>query len=133
MGLRSLKTIYSGGVAILENKNLCFSQGIQWDKIKKSAEHQDYLYNNKAKGECGKSSLHWSNNLLLNQEKNNNNFDFIERENLVCDPQCSEEGCWGPGPDQCLSCANYIFNNTCIQDCDAISGYEYKLNYIITK
>lgn len=97
LGLRSLKKIHSGSIAILENKNLCFAQGVDWSKIKKSQEHGTLLQNNKLEEDC-------------------------KRDGLVCDPQCSSEGCWGPGPDQCLSCANFQLNNICLQDCDAVSG-----------
>ncbi|XP_075230071.1 epidermal growth factor receptor isoform X2 [Lycorma delicatula] len=97
LGLRSLKKIHSGSIAILENKNLCFAQGVDWKKIKKSVEHGTLLQNNKLEEDCIK-------------------------EGLVCDPQCSTEGCWGPGPDQCLSCANYQLGSTCLQDCDVVSG-----------
>lgn len=97
LGLRSLKKIHSGSIAILENKNLCFAQGVDWSKIKKSREHGALLQNNKLEVDC-------------------------QRDGLVCDPQCSSEGCWGPGPDQCLSCANFQLNNICLQDCNAVSG-----------
>lgn len=92
LGLRSLKKIHSGSIAILENKELCFAQGVDWKRIKKSGEHGTLLQNNKRDEDC-------------------------TREGLVCDEQCTSEGCWGPGPDQCLSCANYEFNNTCLMDC----------------
>ncbi|CAH1394457.1 unnamed protein product [Nezara viridula] len=104
LGLRSLKKIHSGSIAILENKDLCFAEGIDWSKVKKSwtAEHNTLLQNNKPKDQCIK-------------------------EGMVCDPQCTSEGCWGPGPDQCLSCNNYRLGNTCLQDCDAVAGM-YKSN-----
>ncbi|KAI5700992.1 hypothetical protein M8J75_005051 [Diaphorina citri] len=93
LDLNSLKKINSGSVAILENKELCFAQGINWQKIKKSTEHGTLLQSNKKEEDCVK-------------------------EGLVCDKQCSVEGCWGPGPDQCLSCANYQIGNRCLQDCE---------------
>ncbi|XP_014284376.1 epidermal growth factor receptor [Halyomorpha halys] len=104
LGLRSLKKIHSGSIAILENKDLCFAEGIDWSKVKKSwtAEHNTLLQNNKPKDQC-------------------------IQEGMVCDPQCTSEGCWGPGPDQCLSCNNYRLGNTCLQDCDAVAGM-YKSN-----
>jgi len=39
LGLTSLKKIHSGGVAILENEHLCYTEGLNWTKIKKSLEH----------------------------------------------------------------------------------------------
>ena len=46
-----------------------------------------------------------------------------EKAGLVCDAECSEDGCWGPGPDQCLSCAHFRLGNRCLLDCDSVSGY----------
>lgn len=40
----------------------------------------------------------------------------------VCDPLCSDSGCWGPGPDQCLSCRNYGRHGTCVAGCHFNSG-----------
>ncbi|XP_039287405.1 epidermal growth factor receptor [Nilaparvata lugens] len=97
LGLRALKKVHSGSVAILENKNLCFAQGIDWNRIKKSHEHTTMLQNNKHDDQC-------------------------KKEGLVCDVQCSLEGCWGPGPDQCLACKNYQLGTTCLEDCDAVAG-----------
>ncbi|KAF6201622.1 hypothetical protein GE061_004015 [Apolygus lucorum] len=104
LGLKSLTKVLSGSIGILENKDLCYVQGIDWQKIKKSNEHHTLFQNNRDNADCMK-------------------------DGLVCDPQCSSEGCWGPGNDQCLSCANlrvlsqdFAINNTCIQDCDALPG-----------
>lgn len=44
--LRSLKHINSGAVVILENKNLCFANEIDWSKIKKSSSSGNNLGNN---------------------------------------------------------------------------------------
>uniref|UniRef100_A0A673WUZ9 Receptor protein-tyrosine kinase n=1 Tax=Salmo trutta TaxID=8032 RepID=A0A673WUZ9_SALTR len=43
-------------------------------------------------------------------------------EGHVCDPLCSSEGCWGPGPDQCLSCKNYSRGGTCVNQCRFLTG-----------
>uniref|UniRef100_A0A3B5LA21 receptor protein-tyrosine kinase n=1 Tax=Xiphophorus couchianus TaxID=32473 RepID=A0A3B5LA21_9TELE len=42
----------------------------------------------------------------------NNNKPFAE-----CD-----SGCWGPGPDQCLTCRNYSRHGTCVGSCSFLSG-----------
>uniref|UniRef100_A0A6Q2YUG9 Receptor protein-tyrosine kinase n=1 Tax=Esox lucius TaxID=8010 RepID=A0A6Q2YUG9_ESOLU len=44
------------------------------------------------------------------------------RDLSVCDPLCSSEGCWGPGPDQCLSCKNYSRGGTCVHQCRFLTG-----------
>ncbi|XP_011298700.1 epidermal growth factor receptor isoform X1 [Fopius arisanus] len=97
LGLQSLKKVYSGSIAILENKKLCYAQSIDWLKIKKSQEHTRVLSNNKDESLCIK-------------------------EGLICDKQCSHEGCWGPGPTQCLSCMNFILGNICLENCTALPG-----------
>ncbi|KAG7257306.1 hypothetical protein CRUP_031808 [Coryphaenoides rupestris] len=43
-------------------------------------------------------------------------------EGLVCDPLCSEDGCWGPGPHQCVSCRNYSRDGVCVSSCHFYSG-----------
>ncbi|XP_014221045.1 epidermal growth factor receptor isoform X3 [Trichogramma pretiosum] len=97
--LSSLRKINSGSVAILENKDLCYAGTINWDKIRKSPEHESLLANNKNQTECIK-------------------------EGLVCDEQCSEEGCWGPGAHQCLSCKNFMLNNNCVKNCNSPGIYQ---------
>uniref|UniRef100_A0A674B0M2 Receptor protein-tyrosine kinase n=1 Tax=Salmo trutta TaxID=8032 RepID=A0A674B0M2_SALTR len=49
------------------------------------------------------------------------NYDLIE-EGHVCDPLCSDSGCWGPGPDQCLSCRNHSRDSTCVAHCNFYTG-----------
>ena len=52
--LRSLKKVSSGTIAILENKNLCYAQSINWRKLKKSPEHEILMQANKNESECSK-------------------------------------------------------------------------------
>lgn len=47
---------------------------------------------------------------------------FTEAEGQVCDPLCSSSGCWGPGPEQCLSCRNHSRHHTCVAHCNIFSG-----------
>lgn len=95
--LRSLKRINMGTVAILENKHLCFAESINWNKIRKSHEHM----------------------LMLSS---NSNMEKCKERGLVCDEQCSGDGCWGPGEDQCLSCAHFKYGNKCLQNCSVVQG-----------
>jgi len=95
--LRGLQTIRAGSVAILENKELCFAESIDWSKIMKSQQHGTLLQNNKGNDLCNATGL-------------------------VCSAQCSAEGCWGLGPNECLSCAHYKLDETCVESCDPNLG-----------
>ncbi|KAF4530214.1 hypothetical protein B566_EDAN018370 [Ephemera danica] len=97
LGLRSLRMVHAGSISILDNRDLCFAYGINWKKIKRSQDHEVLLQNNKDTSEC-------------------------QREGLVCDKECTNEGCWGPGDDQCLSCKNFQLGSNCLHDCDTIAG-----------
>uniref|UniRef100_A0A3P9BQZ9 Receptor protein-tyrosine kinase n=1 Tax=Maylandia zebra TaxID=106582 RepID=A0A3P9BQZ9_9CICH len=44
------------------------------------------------------------------------------KEKHVCHPLCSSDGCWGPGPDQCVSCKKYSRGGTCVPDCMFLTG-----------
>ncbi|XP_022122355.2 epidermal growth factor receptor isoform X1 [Pieris rapae] len=97
LGLKSLKKVNSGAIAIMENRHLCFADKIAWNKLVKSKDHKQIIQKNGDTQNC-------------------------EKANMVCDPQCSSDGCWGPGPDQCLSCENYKFGDICIQNCSVHPG-----------
>lgn len=45
-----------------------------------------------------------------------------EQEGKVCDPLCSADGCWGPGPAQCLSCRHYSRRGVCVESCSFTQG-----------
>jgi len=38
---------------------------------------------------------------------------FANQKNLICDKQCSDEGCWGPNSNECLKCKSYRLEDTC--------------------
>lgn len=42
-----------------------------------------------------------------------------ELAGLVCSDECTANGCWGPGPDQCLDCKHFKYNGTCLRTCDS--------------
>ena len=46
----------------------------------------------------------------------------VEQEGKVCDPLCSADGCWGPGPAQCLSCRHYSRRGVCVESCSFTQG-----------
>ncbi|CAG0915353.1 unnamed protein product [Notodromas monacha] len=96
LGLRSLKTIMEGAVSILENDKLCLVDSVDWSLIKRSS-YMPLLMNNSSPEKC-------------------------RRAGLVCHKQCSDEGCWGPGPDQCVSCRNFKFEQSCVDACNPRDG-----------
>lgn len=46
----------------------------------------------------------------------------VAADGMVCNELCSSDGCWGPGPDQCLSCKRFIRGRTCIESCNLYEG-----------
>lgn len=105
LNLRSLKKIRSGSIAILENKDLCFADSVDWYQVMKSSAHNVLLQRNADKADC-------------------------EAQKLVCHPQCSSSGCWGPAPNECLSCKSYRLEDTCIDKCDTSKGIYDNGNYV---
>uniref|UniRef100_A0A3Q2XQ34 Receptor protein-tyrosine kinase n=1 Tax=Hippocampus comes TaxID=109280 RepID=A0A3Q2XQ34_HIPCM len=103
LGLRSLQRINDGSVYITGNKKLCYHDTVNWTRILTSSSRpqrrQKYIdiKENRPRNEC------------------------VEMGH-VCDTLCSSEGCWGPGPDQCLSCKNYSRGGTCVPECMFVTG-----------
>lgn len=46
-------------------------------------------------------------------------FFLLENEGMVCSEECTKDGCWGPGSDQCLGCKHVKFNGTCLHSCQS--------------
>ncbi|XP_055938394.1 epidermal growth factor receptor-like isoform X1 [Argiope bruennichi] len=97
LNMRSLKKVSSGSVAILENENLCFADTINWQSLMKSSSHSILLQSNANATQCRK-------------------------RNLICHSECSEDGCWGPKSNECLSCKAYKLDDTCVAKCDKANG-----------
>uniref|UniRef100_A0A3B4ARP3 receptor protein-tyrosine kinase n=1 Tax=Periophthalmus magnuspinnatus TaxID=409849 RepID=A0A3B4ARP3_9GOBI len=98
LGLRSLREISDGSVYISQNKNLCYHDTVNW------------------------TQLFRGNRVRVNNINNNKPRDACVGEGHVCDPLCSDFGCWGPGPDQCLSCRNFSRDGTCVSSCNFHRG-----------
>uniref|UniRef100_A0A7N8YH64 Receptor protein-tyrosine kinase n=1 Tax=Mastacembelus armatus TaxID=205130 RepID=A0A7N8YH64_9TELE len=102
LGLRSLRKI-DGGVYITGNKKLCYHNTVNWTRILRSSfppqRRQKHI------------------NIKENRPKNQ-----CVNEGHVCDPLCSSDGCWGPGPEQCLFCKKYSRGGTCVPDCMFLTG-----------
>uniref|UniRef100_A0A8D2ZPY1 Receptor protein-tyrosine kinase n=1 Tax=Scophthalmus maximus TaxID=52904 RepID=A0A8D2ZPY1_SCOMX len=98
LGLRSLREISDGSVYISQNLNLCYHHTVNWTQLFRGRKVRvDNLSNNRPLAEC-------------------------VAEGHVCDPLCSDSGCWGPGPDQCLSCRDYSRDGTCLGSCNFFTG-----------
>jgi L1 cell adhesion molecule len=57
LNLHSLKSVRSGSVAILENKDLCFANTVEWSKVRKSTSttHNNIIRKNAEESKCSKS------------------------------------------------------------------------------
>uniref|UniRef100_A0A663F8F3 Receptor protein-tyrosine kinase n=1 Tax=Aquila chrysaetos chrysaetos TaxID=223781 RepID=A0A663F8F3_AQUCH len=97
LGLRSLREVSAGRVYITENRRLCYLHTVQWTALSRRRADLD-IRNNKPRSKCR------------------------ELEGKVCDPLCSAEGCWGPGPAQCLSCRHYSRRGVCVPTCRFAQG-----------
>uniref|UniRef100_A0A7N6A970 Receptor protein-tyrosine kinase n=1 Tax=Anabas testudineus TaxID=64144 RepID=A0A7N6A970_ANATE len=98
LGLRSLQEISDGSVYISQNVKLCYHHTVNWTQLFRGRSVRvNNLSNNKPRAEC-------------------------VAEGHVCDLLCSDSGCWGPGPDQCVSCRNYSRGGTCVSSCNFYAG-----------
>lgn len=96
LDFRSLQEISAGKVYITENRQLCYYHTINWAALSRRPSDLD-IKNNKPRKKC-------------------------MQEGKVCDPLCSSDGCWGPGPDQCVSCRNYSREGICVDSCSFYEG-----------
>uniref|UniRef100_A0A671PW99 receptor protein-tyrosine kinase n=1 Tax=Sinocyclocheilus anshuiensis TaxID=1608454 RepID=A0A671PW99_9TELE len=103
LGLRSLKRIGDGGIYITGNKQLCYHHTVNWTR----------LFGSGPRAQRRQKPL---------DIKDNHPQEQCIEEGHVCDPLCSSEGCWGPGPDQCVSCKNFSRGGTCVPQCNFLSG-----------
>uniref|UniRef100_A0A3B4TVN1 Receptor protein-tyrosine kinase n=1 Tax=Seriola dumerili TaxID=41447 RepID=A0A3B4TVN1_SERDU len=104
LGLRSLRKINDGGVYIKGNKKLCYHDTVNWTRIISS------------------SSSRPQRRPKPIDIKDNQPRDQCVSNGQVCDPLCSSDGCWGPGPNQCVSCKKYSRGGTCVLDCMFLTG-----------
>ncbi|KAJ8358695.1 hypothetical protein SKAU_G00152200 [Synaphobranchus kaupii] len=108
LGLRSLKEISDGSVYISGNRKLCYHHTVNWTQLftgGRTQRRQD----------------------TRDIKKNRPQSDCVA-EGHVCDSLCSAAGCWGPGPDQCLSCRNYSRGGTCVAQCNFVSGEPHEFS-----
>ncbi|XP_057188297.1 receptor tyrosine-protein kinase erbB-4 isoform X3 [Triplophysa rosa] len=94
---QSLKEISAGNFYITNNSQLCFYNTVNWTSLFRTSTQRVLIKNNRDPREC-------------------------IREQMVCNALCSEAGCWGSGPDQCLSCKYFSRGKTCIKTCNLYHG-----------
>uniref|UniRef100_UPI003AABDA4D melanoma receptor tyrosine-protein kinase-like n=1 Tax=Centroberyx gerrardi TaxID=166262 RepID=UPI003AABDA4D len=97
LGLRSLREVSAGKVVVKDNPELCFSRPDQWSRMFRSA---------------GQTS----------NVRNNAEPDVCERQNRTCDAECTDAGCWGPGPTMCFSCLHFNRRGRCVPLCNLLEG-----------
>ncbi|XP_075463320.1 receptor tyrosine-protein kinase erbB-4 isoform X3 [Ascaphus truei] len=95
--LQSLKEISAGNVYITDNHNLCYYHTINWTSLFRTPSQKTHIRQNKKAENC-------------------------TSERMGCDSLCSTSGCWGPGPDQCLSCRYFSRGKTCVKSCNLYDG-----------
>ncbi|XP_036423945.1 receptor tyrosine-protein kinase erbB-4-like [Colossoma macropomum] len=95
--MQSLREISAGNVYITNNSQLCYYNTINWTSLFRIPTQKALIRNNRDPKEC-----------------------IMER--MICDPLCSDAGCWGPGPDQCLSCRFFSRGRTCVESCNLYHG-----------
>uniref|UniRef100_A0A8C1Z363 receptor protein-tyrosine kinase n=1 Tax=Cyprinus carpio TaxID=7962 RepID=A0A8C1Z363_CYPCA len=92
---QSLREISAGNVYMTNNSQLCFYNTVNWTSLFHTSTQRALIKNNRDPRECSE---------------------------MVCDPLCSVAGCWGPGPDQCLSCKYFSRGRTCVKACNLYDG-----------
>ncbi|XP_043238493.1 epidermal growth factor receptor-like isoform X2 [Amphibalanus amphitrite] len=103
--LDSLQKVRSGGVMIVENKRLCFAEGIKWQAfISREQKSQSY-------------------DVMVDK---NRNASECAADGQVCHEQCTEDGCWAAGADSCLHCKHFRVGERCVEKCDKTLGMYQK-------
>ncbi|KAJ8012919.1 hypothetical protein DPEC_G00047880 [Dallia pectoralis] len=95
--LQSLKEISAGNVYITNNSQLCYYNTVNWTSLLRADSQTVTIRNNRDPKVC-------------------------TTERLVCDPLCSDTGCWGPGSHQCLSCRYFSRGRICVDTCNLYEG-----------
>ncbi|XP_027860188.1 melanoma receptor tyrosine-protein kinase isoform X2 [Xiphophorus couchianus] len=65
------------------------------------------------------STINWRR--LFRSEDQSIEYD-ARTENQTCNNECSEDGCWGPGPTMCVSCLHVDRGGRCVASCNLLQG-----------
>ncbi|KAK2886798.1 melanoma receptor tyrosine-protein kinase-like [Channa argus] len=97
LGLRSLKEVSAGKVMLKDNNELCYTKREKWHRLFRSNDQVISIVNNAPPVIC-------------------------EQRNQTCDSECTDEGCWGPGPTMCVSCKHWNRRGRCVAFCNLLQG-----------
>ncbi|XP_062844135.1 epidermal growth factor receptor [Trichomycterus rosablanca] len=97
LGLRSLREISDGDVAITHNFKLCYTKPEHWKRLFKSDRQS------------------------VRPMKNADNTACVN-QNQTCDEMCTSDGCWGPGPTMCFDCKHRSRKRSCVAACNLLEG-----------
>nr|XP_055072329.1 receptor tyrosine-protein kinase erbB-4 isoform X2 [Misgurnus anguillicaudatus] len=112
--LQSLSEISAGNIYVTNNSQLCYYNTVNWTQLFRTNTQKAMIRNNRDPKEC-------------------------ISDRMICDPLCSDAGCWGPGPEQCVSCRFFSRGRTCVESCnlhEGLSGSRPKLlsrPYVVEK
>ncbi|KTF85056.1 hypothetical protein cypCar_00031001, partial [Cyprinus carpio] len=106
--LQSLGEISAGNVYVTNNSQLCYYNTVNWTGLFRTSTQKALIRNNRDPKEC-----------------------ILDR--MICDPLCSDAGCWGPGPDQCLSCRFFSRGRTCVESCNLHEGLAGSRPKLVTR
>uniref|UniRef100_A0A6Q2X9S2 Receptor protein-tyrosine kinase n=1 Tax=Esox lucius TaxID=8010 RepID=A0A6Q2X9S2_ESOLU len=97
LGLRSLQSISGGLVLLHNNSQLCFTQELPWGALLHPTQGPHRIVNS-------------------NQDP-----EKCVSEGRTCHPLCID-GCWGPGPTQCVACSKFQRGKECVVECNIYEG-----------
>ncbi|KAL2078715.1 hypothetical protein ACEWY4_026400 [Coilia grayii] len=100
LGLRSLKRVTGGLVLISDNPQLCYTHSVPWTHILRSSQS--------------------GNNSIISNA--NADTHTCELAGHSCHPLCGDGGCWGPGPNQCVTCVSFQRGTECVEECNVFEG-----------
>ncbi|KAF3853576.1 hypothetical protein F7725_014264 [Dissostichus mawsoni] len=92
VGLRSLRSVSGGLVLLHNNSQLCYTSSLPWSTLLHPTQGPHRI-------------------VSLNQDA-----QLCEEEGRVCHRLC-KGGCWGPGPNQCVSCTAFKRGTECVDQC----------------
>lgn len=122
LGLRSLREVSAGQVFVKNNAQLCYTQPDKWTRLFRSTAQVVNISNNLPPAVCGES-VGVRSSLLCDMDRIRTLvFPPTERQNQTCDEECSEAGCWGPGPTMCVFCRHLSRRGRCVALCNLLQG-----------